>query len=124
LRKSSWAATLIGIDLGKRCFFLLARDLNAHKVWRKRATYARLLAAVDGLLSLSTITMKACAGANWLTHKRLTFGHEFARLRRSLCAPLRRAARRVSSPPGGWLQALLRRRHSNVVARARAKGGE
>ncbi|WP_441621869.1 hypothetical protein [Cupriavidus sp. RAF12] len=37
-------ATLIGIDLGKHCFFLHAQDRRGHEVWRKKLTRARLLA--------------------------------------------------------------------------------
>jgi transposase len=67
--------TLIGIDLGKHCFFLHAQDGRGHEVWRRKATRAQLLTLLANTPA-STIAMEACAGAHWLARKLQTFGHQ------------------------------------------------
>jgi transposase len=68
-------ATLIGIDLGKHCFFLHAQDSHGHEVWRKKATRAQLLTLLANCPA-STVAMEACAGAHWLARKLRMFGHQ------------------------------------------------
>ncbi|WP_419686240.1 IS110 family transposase [Burkholderia theae] len=68
-------ATLIGIDLGKHCFFLHAQDRHGHEVWRKKVTRTQLLVLLAGCPA-STIAMEACAGAHWLARKLQVFGHQ------------------------------------------------
>lgn len=67
-------ATLIGIDLGKHCFFLHAQDSHGHEVWRKKATRAQLLTLLAGCAAC-TVAMEACAGAHWLGRRLEAFGH-------------------------------------------------
>jgi transposase/predicted XRE-type DNA-binding protein len=68
-------ATLIGIDLGKHCFFLHAQDCHGHEVWRKKATRTQLLTLLANCPS-RMIAMEACAGAHWLARKLQTFVHQ------------------------------------------------
>ena len=67
--------SLIGIDLGKHCFFLHAHDSHGHEVWRKKFTRAQLLTSLVSYPAC-TVAMEACAGAHWLARKLQTFGHE------------------------------------------------
>jgi transposase len=69
------AVTLIGIDLGKHCFFLHAQDSHGHEVWRKKLTRAQLLTSLANHPAC-TVAMEACAGAHWLARKLQTFGHQ------------------------------------------------
>lgn len=68
-------ATLIGIDLGKHCFFLHAQDGHGHEVWRKKATRAQLLVVLANCPTCM-VAMEACAGAHWLARKFERFGHQ------------------------------------------------
>jgi len=68
-------ATLIGIDLGKHCFFLHAQDHWGHEVWRKKATRAQLLVLLANT-PCATVAMEACAGAHWMARKLQTSGHQ------------------------------------------------
>lgn len=68
-------ATLIGIDLGKHCFFLHAQDAHGHELWRRKVNRKQLYM----LLARTTpcvIAMEACAGAHWLARKCESFGHQ------------------------------------------------
>lgn len=58
------AVTLIGIDLGKHCFFLHAQDSHGHEAWRKKFTGQRLTSVAN--YPTCTVVMKTCAGAHWL----------------------------------------------------------
>ncbi|MDR8397931.1 IS110 family transposase [Paraburkholderia sp. USG1] len=68
-------ATLVGIDLGKHCFFLHAQDAHGHEVWRKKATRTQLYTLMANCAAC-TVAMEACAGAHWLARKFQGFGHQ------------------------------------------------
>ncbi|VXC95983.1 transposase (fragment) [Burkholderia sp. 8Y] len=68
------AVALIGIDLGKYCFFLHAQDSRGHEVWRKKTTRAQLLRLLANCPACA-VAMEACAGAHFLARKLQTFGH-------------------------------------------------
>lgn len=66
--------TLVGVDLGKHCFFLHAQDIHGNQVWRKKATRKQLYELLANCPAC-VIAMEACAGAHWLARKFETFGH-------------------------------------------------
>jgi transposase len=68
-------ATLIGIDLGKHCFFLHAQDARGAQVWRKKMTRKQLYVCLASC-PVAVIAMEACAGAHWLARKCQAYGHQ------------------------------------------------
>ncbi|AQH00371.1 transposase [Burkholderia sp. KK1] len=68
-------AALIGIDLGKQCFFLHAQDRRGNQVWRKKATRKQLYELL-ATCPACVVAMEACAGAHWLARKCQSFGHQ------------------------------------------------
>ncbi|MFM0091643.1 IS110 family transposase [Paraburkholderia sediminicola] len=68
-------ATLIGIDLGKHCFFLHAQDARGHELWRRKASRGQLYTQIANCPAC-TIAMESCAGAHWLARKFQACGHE------------------------------------------------
>lgn len=56
-------ATLIGIDLGKHCFFLQAQDARGHELWRRKASRSQLYTQIANCPAC-TIAMESCAGAH------------------------------------------------------------
>lgn len=67
-------ATLIGIDLGKHCFFVHAQDARGAQVWRKKMTRKQLYAYL-ATCPVAVLAMEACAGAHWLARKCQLYGH-------------------------------------------------
>ena len=67
--------TLIGIDLGKHCFFLHAQDARGTQVWRKKMTRKQLYACL-ATCPVAVLAMEACAGAHWLARKCQSYGHQ------------------------------------------------
>ena len=57
-------ATLVGIDLGKHCFFLHAQDAHGHEVWRKKATRTQLYTLMANCAAC-TVAMEACATSHY-----------------------------------------------------------
>jgi transposase len=68
-------ATLLGIDLGKHCFFLHAQDARGAQVWRKKMTRKQLYACLANC-PVAVIAMESCAGAHWLARKCQSYGHQ------------------------------------------------
>jgi len=68
-------ATLIGIDLGKHCFFLHAQDAHANEVWHRKMNRKQLYAWL-AQAPACVVAMEACAGAHWLARKCQSFGHQ------------------------------------------------
>lgn len=68
-------ATLIGIDLGKHCFFLHAQDVHGKQVWRRKMNRRQLYAWL-ARAEACVVAMEACAGAHWLARKCQSFGHQ------------------------------------------------
>lgn len=68
-------ATLIGIDLGKHCFFLHAQDAHGNEVWRRKMNRKQLYAWLVQAPAC-IIAMEACAGAHWLARKCQSCGHQ------------------------------------------------
>jgi transposase len=68
-------ATLIGIDLGKHCFFLHAQDARGSEVWRRKMNRKQLYAWLVQAPAC-IIAMEACAGAHWLARKCQSYGHQ------------------------------------------------
>ena len=68
-------ATLIGIDLGKHCFFVHAQDARGAQIWRKKMTRKQLYAYL-ATCPVAVLAMEACAGAHWLARKCQSYGHQ------------------------------------------------
>lgn len=68
-------ATLIGIDLGKHCFFLHAQDARGAQIWRKKMTRKQLYACL-ATCPVAVIAMESCAGAHWLARKCQSYGQQ------------------------------------------------
>lgn len=68
-------ATLIGVDLGKLCFFLHAQDARGHALWRKKLTRHQMYLLIANCPAC-TIAMESCAGAHWLARKFQSLGHQ------------------------------------------------
>lgn len=67
--------TLLGVDLAKNVFQLHGVDDKGNAVLRKRLSRTKLAAFITNL-SLCTIVMEACAGANHWCRKFKSMGHE------------------------------------------------
>lgn len=66
--------TLIGIDIGKHSFHLVAHDSHGHVLLKRqfgRHTLVDFLARHPAC----RVVMEACCGAHWLARKLATFGH-------------------------------------------------
>ena len=68
-------ATLIGIDLGKHCFFVHAQDARGTQIWRKKMTRKQLYVSL-ATCPVAVLAMEACAGAHWLARKCQSYGHQ------------------------------------------------
>jgi transposase len=67
--------TLLGIDIAKNVFQLHGVDEKGNAVLRKRLTRTKLVEFITKL-SLCTIVMEACGGANYWYRKFKSMGHE------------------------------------------------
>lgn len=65
---------VLGIDLGKSSFHVVARDNNDATVIRKKLTRTKLLDLLANLQPC-TVAFEACGGAHWLARKCQAFGH-------------------------------------------------
>ncbi len=66
---------ILGIDLGKHCFHVVAHNYSGKEVLRKKYSRNQLLSFLAKLES-TTIAFEACGGAHWLARKCSEFGHQ------------------------------------------------
>jgi transposase len=66
---------ILGIDLGKNCFHVVAHNYSGKEVLRKKYSRNQLLSFLAKLES-TTIAFEACGGAHWLARKCSEFGHQ------------------------------------------------
>lgn len=66
---------VLGIDLGKSSFHIVARDNHDSIVIRKKLTRSKLLELLANLAPC-TIAFEACGGAHWLARKCQLLGHK------------------------------------------------
>ena len=66
---------VLGIDLGKSCFHVVARDDTDSTLIRKKLTRTKLLELLANL-EPCTIAFEACGGAHWLARKCEFYGHQ------------------------------------------------
>ncbi|QUX96988.1 IS110 family transposase ISSpi6, partial [Marinomonas sp. CT5] len=66
---------VIGIDLGKSSFHLVAHDHVGREQYRKRPTRFKLLEHLANIPS-TIIAMESCGGSHWLARQCQKFGHE------------------------------------------------
>lgn len=66
--------SLVGIDLGKRCFHLHAQDASGRMVFRKKLTRSQMFALLGNFPSC-TVVMEACAGAHWIARRLQALAH-------------------------------------------------
>ena len=65
---------VIGIDLGKSNFHLVAHDPKGQAILRKKLSRQQLVQFVQNTPA-STIAFEACGGAHWLGRLCMTYGH-------------------------------------------------
>lgn len=65
---------VLGIDLGKSCFHVVARDNHDATVIRKKFTRTKLLEQL-AQLPPCLIAFESCGGAHWLARRCLAIGH-------------------------------------------------
>jgi len=66
---------VIGIDLGKSSFHLVAHDYSGRELFRKHLSRAKLIAFL-AQTPATIIAMESCGGSHWLARKCRSFGHE------------------------------------------------
>lgn len=66
---------VLGIDLGKSSFHVVARDDTDSILIRKKFTRAKLLELLSNL-EPCTVAFEACGGAHWLARKCEAYGHQ------------------------------------------------
>ena len=66
---------VIGIDLGKSCFHLVAHDYNGREQFRKHLSRAKLIEFL-AQTPATIIAMESCGGSHWLARKCQSLGHE------------------------------------------------
>lgn len=66
---------VIGIDLGKSSFHLVAHDYAGREPYRKRLTRVKLLEHLANI-PRTIIAMESCGGSHWLARQCQKFGHE------------------------------------------------
>lgn len=66
---------VIGIDLGKSSFHLIAHDAAGREQYRKRLTRSKLLEYLANIPS-TIIAMESCGGSHWLARQCQKLGHE------------------------------------------------
>lgn len=66
---------VIGIDLGKSTFHLIAHDYAGREVLRKKLTRPRLIQFLS-IQEPTIIAMEACGGCHWLARKCESYGHQ------------------------------------------------
>ncbi|WP_220783469.1 IS110 family transposase, partial [Shewanella sairae] len=66
---------VIGIDLGKSSFHLVAHDYNGREQFRKQLSRAKLIEFLSQTHA-TTIAMESCGGSHWLARKCQSFGHK------------------------------------------------
>ncbi|QDF65496.1 IS110 family transposase [Shewanella sp. SNU WT4] len=66
---------VIGIDLGKSSFHLVAHDYSGREQFRKHLSRAKLIEFL-AQIPATIIAMESCGGSHWLARKCQSFGHE------------------------------------------------
>ncbi|MBF9001498.1 IS110 family RNA-guided transposase [Vibrio nitrifigilis] len=66
---------IIGIDIGKNLFHLIAHDRKGNEIFRKKLNRAKSIQFLS-TLEPTIIAMEACCGAHWLARKCQEFGHD------------------------------------------------
>ena len=67
-------AHIIGIDLGKNSFHLVAHDRSGHQLFRKKLSRTKLLEFLS-IQEPVIVAMESCGGAHWLARKCDEYGH-------------------------------------------------
>ncbi|WP_321463588.1 IS110 family transposase [uncultured Vibrio sp.] len=66
---------ILGIDLGKHSFHVVAHNFSGKEVLRRKYNRTQLLSFL-ATLETTTIAFEACGGAHWLARKCEEFGHQ------------------------------------------------
>lgn len=66
---------VIGIDLGKSSFHLVAHDHSGREQFRKHLSRVKLIEFLSQT-PVTVIAMESCGGSHWLARKCQSFGHE------------------------------------------------
>lgn len=67
-------AHIIGIDLGKNSFHIVAHDIHGHQLFKKKFTRTKLIDFIS-TQQPTIVAMESCGGSHWLARKYEEYGH-------------------------------------------------
>jgi hypothetical protein len=92
------AIAVVGIDIGKNSFHIVALDDRGLIVLRQKWSRSQMEARFANMPPC-LIGMEACVGAHHLSRKLNAFGHDARLMPQSTCGPIPRGRRTTSEMP-------------------------